>query len=38
VPSGTVSINGNTQLVGGLAADRLTISNGGKLILSPPEN
>jgi hypothetical protein len=38
VPSGTVSINGNTQLVGGIAADRLTINNNGKLSLSPPGN
>jgi hypothetical protein len=38
VPSGTVSINSNTQLVGGIAADQLTINNDGKLILSPPGN
>ena len=38
VPSGTVSLNGNTQMVGGLAADHLTINNNGKLILSPPGN
>ena len=38
VPSGTASINGNTQLVGGIAADHLTINNNGKLILSPPGN
>ncbi len=38
VPSGTVAINGNTRLVGGIAADCLTINNDGKLILSPPGN
>ena len=38
VPSGTVSINGNTQLVGGIAADHLTINNSGKLILAQTGN
>jgi len=37
-PSGTVTIKGNTQLVGGIAADHLTITNNGKLILSPLAN
>jgi autotransporter-associated beta strand protein len=37
-PRGTVVINGNCQIVGGLASDRLTINNSGRLrLLAPSE-
>jgi rhamnogalacturonan endolyase len=37
-PSGAVAINGNCQVVGGLASDRLTINNNGRLrLLAPSE-
>jgi len=37
-PSGAVAINGNCQVVGGLASDRLTINNKGRLrLLAPSE-
>lgn len=35
-PSGAVTINGNSQLVGGLVADRLTINGSGLLKLVAP--
>jgi rhamnogalacturonan endolyase len=37
-PNGAVAINGNCQIVGGLASDRLTINNNGRLrLLAPSE-
>jgi hypothetical protein len=37
-PRGTVIVNGDCQLVGGLASDRLTINNNGRLrLLAPSE-
>jgi autotransporter-associated beta strand protein len=37
-PRGAVGINGNCQIVGGLASDRLTINNNGRLrLLAPSE-
>jgi hypothetical protein len=37
-PSGAVMINGNCQVVGGLASDRLMINNNGRLrLLAPSE-
>jgi rhamnogalacturonan endolyase len=37
-PRGAVAINGNCQIVGGLASDRLTINNNGRLrLLAPSE-
>ncbi len=37
-PSGAVMTNGNCQIVGGLASDRLTINNNGRLrLLAPSE-
>jgi hypothetical protein len=37
-PRGAVMINGNCQIVGGLASDRLTINNNGRLrLLAPSE-
>jgi rhamnogalacturonan endolyase len=37
-PAGTVMINGNTQIMGGVACDRLTINSGGQLRLLAPSN
>ena len=37
-PAGIVTINGNCQLIGGLASDGLLIGSGGSLHLSPPPN
>ncbi|MEO5957702.1 MAG: Ig-like domain-containing protein, partial [Opitutaceae bacterium] len=34
-PSGTVIVNGNSQLIGGVACDRLTMNGGGLLRLQP---
>jgi autotransporter-associated beta strand protein len=37
-PRGIVVVNGNCQIVGGLASDRLTINSGGRLrLLAPSE-
>jgi rhamnogalacturonan endolyase len=37
-PRGAVMVNGNCQIVGGLASDRLTINSGGRLrLLAPSE-
>ena len=38
VANGTLTINGNCQLMGGAAADGLTINKNGKLRLSQPVN
>ncbi len=35
-PNGTVIINGNTQFVGGIVADRLTVNGGASLIQVAP--
>ncbi|MGE0862279.1 MAG: Ig-like domain-containing protein [Vicinamibacterales bacterium] len=35
VPNGPVTINSGTELVGGLAADKLTMNSNGRLILRP---
>jgi len=35
VPNGPVTINAGTELVGGLAADKLTMNSNGRLILRP---
>lgn len=35
-PNGTVIINGNTQFVGGITADRLTVNGGANLIQVAP--
>jgi autotransporter-associated beta strand protein len=32
-PAGTVAVNGNCRIVGGLASDRLTINSNGRLLL-----
>jgi rhamnogalacturonan endolyase len=37
-PGGTILVNGNCQIVGGMASDRLTVNNTGRLrLLAPSE-